>query len=391
MWIDTIASYDMTTIILIGVLAVVFLATIIYLAAKVPLVWTIARFGYSNAIYNSRINRFVQKIYLLGLLETADISEASNYISSVNSRDFPVKSADSPEDIERLLVEKLHQRYSEAVALCPKSLKSVLDANLIKYENQALKSIFTSYFKAQDKEGGTRASHYEKVPPIGNLSEGVIKDMLNAETLKDLIDLIPREDIREQLNNRKPEHFHDAEMILDNYYLNNLTVRIKKAPSPLRKELTDLQMVNVDLHNMRALMRMVRTSVDPKYRKKIYSFHLGKNLGRTTIDQLINAEDMANFIEALKDTPYGPMFRSVYSEFQKDRRTSVFELELDRFWIKYIENFALRTNTTVGPIIRYLLELEYEVRNINSVLKGLELPGGKELARQVIICSEGDL
>jgi len=94
---------------------------------------------------------------------------------------------------------------------------------------------------------------------------------------------------------------------------------------------------------------------------------------------------VAEAVDALGSTPYAPLLREVFKDYKDTGRISLFELELDRFWIRYIEIFAMKMNTTVGPVIRYLTEMEFEIRNVNAVLRGFEVPGGKEIAEELLI------
>ena len=356
-------------------------ALLFYIGMKVPLMWTIARFGYSNALYNSRINRFARRLYVNNLMGTSSFSEAVNFVSSASPRDFPLKNVTTMEGAEHELFTSLLTNLEEAKKESPKMISPVLDTFIIRYENRMLKGLFRQRFHEGSSDAG-------KIFPVGEVDGKIIDNMRNAESVTEMVDYIPRKDLRNMLERCDRSTIGGVEHALDRFYLESMEKASAKVPRAIRAGMKEFLEVQIDMINLKNLLRMIKTGV-PEERKKEYAFTEGKNVHGGMLERICEAETIAEAVEAIGTTPYGPLFREVFKDYKTTGRISLFELELDKFWINYVENFAMKMNTTVGPVIRYLTEREFEIRNIVSVLRGLSIPGGKKIAGELMVYREG--
>ena len=377
---EALESMDISTWAVVAAFSALIIAFLVYLGMKVPLVWTIARFGYSNARYNSRINRFVRRLYVNNLLGTNSFGEAVNFISSTNARDFPLKSVTTTEDAEQEMFSLMVKNIEEAKRECPKIISPVLDNFILRYENQVLKALLRKRFFRESLGG-------EKLFPVGSMDEKTIENMRNAESLEELISFIHREELRNIIKELGEKTYPRIENQLDRYYLTSIENSAKNLPKTIRGGLGEFLQVHIDMINLKTVLRTIERGIPEEERKELV-FTQGKNVHGSVLDRLCEAENIAEAIEALGATPYGPLFRELFKDYKKTGRISLFELELDRFWINYVENFAMKMNSTVGPVIRYLTEQEFEIRNVMSVLRGLEIPGGKEIAEELMVVRE---
>jgi len=343
---------------------------------KVPMVWTIARFGYSNALYNSRINRFVRRMYINNLIGTNSFAEAVNFISSASSKDFPLKTVATVEEAEETLLSAMLKNVQEAKEESPDMIGPVLDSFIIRYENRTLKSLFITRFHESATDTG--------IFPVGTITEKLIEEMTKAETLDEMVELIPRAELRELLSREELATFRKVENLLDGFYIESVERSSSKLPRTLKKEMGAFLEVYSDMLTIKTVLRMIKAEVPAAQRKEFF-FARGKHITRDVLEALQDAENVAEAVDALGRTPYGPLLREVFKDFKSTGKVSLFELELDRFWIRYIEIFAMKMNTTVGPVIRYLTELEFETRNVMAILRGFEVPGGKEMAEELLI------
>lgn len=366
---------DLSTWPMLIIIIAVFAAMLLYLGMKVPMVWTIARFGYSNALYNSRINRFVRRMYINNLMGTNSFSEAVNFISSASSRDFPLKTVATVEEAEEVLLSAMLKNVQKAKEESPDMIGPVLDSFVIRYENRTLKTLFSARFHESASDGTF---------PVGAITEKLIEEMVKAETLEEMVELIPRAELRDLLSRSELTTFRKVENILDGFYVESVERSSSKLPRTLKKEMGAFLEVFSDMLTIKTILRMIKAGV-PADQRKEFSFARGKHITRDALEALQEAENVAEAVDALGETPYAPLLREVFKDFKKTGKISLFELELDRFWIRYIEIFAMKMNTTVGPVIRYLTELEFEIRNVMAVLRGFEVPGGKEMAEELLI------
>ncbi len=355
-------------------------ALLFYIGMKVPLMWTIARFGYSNALYNSRINRFARRLYVNNLMGTSSFSEAVNFVSSASPRDFPLKNVTTMEGAEHELFTSLLANLEEAKKESPKMISPVLDTFIIRYENRMLKGLFRQRFHDGSDTG--------KIFPMGEVDSKTIELMKNAETVTEMVDHVPRKELRGLLERCDRSTMGGIEHTLDRYYLVSMEKASRKVPRAIKAGMKEFLEVQIDMINLKNLLRMINAGV-PEARKKEYAFTEGKNVHGGVLERICEAESITEAVEAIGTTPYGPLFREVFKDYKATGRISLFELELDKFWINYVENFAMKMNTTVGPVIRYLTEREFEIRNIVSALRGLTIPGGKKIAEELMVYREG--
>ena len=151
-----------------------------------------------------------------------------------------------------------------------------------------------------------------------------------------------------------------------------------------KKIINELLELNLPRHSRKAKNKFVRSMIDIMNIKSIlrgryYGIkHIEKNiiphgweLAEWQIDRLLKIDSISEIISLLEGTSYYPPLKEAIVDFEKEGVVA-FERALDKHLL-YISSLIANENPlAIGPGIRFLIEKEFEVRNLKAISKGIE-------------------
>ena len=165
-----------------------------------------------------------------------------------------------------------------------------------------------------------------------------LKELLKQPDVKAVIDLLATWQIRyaKPLTESFPEFAKSKDLAvlecaLDRYYYADALAAVK-APTYNNNLIRDLLALEIDVVNIRTVLRMVRDHVDPADAQR-YLIGGGKEFDEETLAHLLSLPTIEDVVKALAATRYR-FLAGIPESAIRTQKISVIEKELERFLIK---------------------------------------------------------
>ena len=207
--------------------------------------------------------------------------------------------------------------------------------------------------------------------PAGELDEVTLKELLKQPDVKAAIDLLATWEIRyaHPLTESFPEFVKTKDLAvlecaLDRYYYADALAAVS-AQTYNNNLIRDLLALEVDVVNLRTVLRMVRDRVDPADAQR-YLIGGGKEFDEKKLRHLLSLPAIDDVVKALVATRY--RFLSTVPESAiRTQKISVIEKELERFLIKKGVGSFLLDPLSVASVIGFFWAKYNEITNIRII------------------------
>ena len=211
----------------------------------------------------------------------------------------------------------------------------------------------------------------ECLVPAGELDEVTLKELLKQPDVRAVIDLLATWKIRYA----KPLTASFAEFVktkdlavlecaLDRYYYADALAAVS-TPTYNNNLIRDLLALEIDVVNLRTVLRMVRDRVDPADAER-YIIGGGREFDLRKLRHLLTLTSIDEVVKALVATRYR-FLSSVPESAIRAQKISVIEKELERFLIKKGVGAFLLDPLSVGSVIGYFWAKYNEITNIRII------------------------
>jgi V/A-type H+/Na+-transporting ATPase subunit C len=207
--------------------------------------------------------------------------------------------------------------------------------------------------------------------PAGELDEVTLKELLKQPDVRAVIDLLAT--WRIHYSRPLTEYYADfakthdlavLECALDRYYYADALASVK-APSSNNKLIRDLLALEIDVVNLRTVLRMVRDRV-PVEDARRYLIGGGKEFDEKKLARLLALSSIEDVVKELTATRYR-FLAEVPESAVRSQKISAIEKELERFLIrKGVASFLLDP-LSVGSVIGYFWAKYNEITNIRII------------------------
>lgn len=353
-----------------------FVFTAVILVYAVKKIMPVSPFFYSNARVQAKSNLLISDQKMTELTESKSLREIVNKI----------KDTDYIQEIDKINIDELGQIHSaleksflhsinELLELSPKKIKPLFTAYIMFFESKILKTIYRANFSNIEL-------NEDLVFPIGNIDHVMLKHLLEAKTTADIA-VVLEPTPYSKVFKKKYSTTEEFEIALDNFVLNNF---IEKAKKKMYEAQYIIDMVNkkADILNVLALLKMRIRNVDKEKQKKLL-INTNTQLS-TKFNELINAKNLAEFVEICKNLPYYDSLTSALEKYNKDSLLAHFEYELYRFYKKYVVDSELAHTLGPYPLFSFLTKKEIESRNLFVISKAIDSKLSPEQIKEMIIC-----
>ena len=211
----------------------------------------------------------------------------------------------------------------------------------------------------------------ECLVPAGELDEVTLKELLKQPDVRAVIDLLATWHIRyaRSLTAAYPEFSKTRDLAvlecaLDRYYYSDALESVK-APKYNNKLIRDLLALEIDVVNIKTVLRMVRDRVDPADALR-YLIMGGKEFDERKLKHLLSLASIEEVVKAMAATPYRFLADIPESAF-RSQKISVIEKQLERFLVKKGAGAFLLDPLSVGSVIGYFWAKYNEITNIRII------------------------
>ena len=207
--------------------------------------------------------------------------------------------------------------------------------------------------------------------PAGELDEATLIELIRQPDVRAVIDMLATWGIEfSKPLTEKFSEFSDTrdlailECALDRYYYQNSLETVKK-PSYNNILIRNLISLEIDVVNIKTILRMIRDHIDEDEAKK-FLINGGKEFDPKRLSQLLGLHSIKDVLSELEQTPY--RFLTVVSENAiRTQKISIIEKQLEKFLIQKGTSAFLGDPLSVASVIGYFWAKYNEITNIRII------------------------
>lgn len=211
----------------------------------------------------------------------------------------------------------------------------------------------------------------ECLVPAGELDDATLKELLKQPDVKAVIDLLATWEIRyaKPLTEAFPEFAKTKDLAvleceLDRYYYADALASVK-ASTYNNNLIRDLLSLEVDIVNVRTVLRMVRDGIGPSDAQR-YLIGGGKDFDDKTLQHLLSLPTIDEVVKILAAKQYHFLSRIPEAAI-RTQKISVIEKELERFLVKEGVGAFLLEPLSVASLVGYFWAKYNEITNIRII------------------------
>jgi V/A-type H+-transporting ATPase subunit C len=354
------------------------------LAPKAKIIGNAMRFAYPNARVRAIGVPYVLAGNMHPLLESKNVSEVISRIADSYKLDV---TGEDPDALERALNLALFKTYKSTITRVPKCIKPFLESYLMKFEAEQLKVAIkgkTAKLSPDDIK--------KKMISVGNVAPELIGELAEADSIDRIVQILSDTAYGKALSNtildyEKTKSVLPLELALDACVFQGLSESVSKIPASIVAPVSKFVDTYVDVTNIKAVMRAKKEGLEPEMIQKYLLS--GGTLSAWMLTQAAESRDVAEIVAVLEKTEYAQLLKKAMSEYEKNGSIYSFEAIFDRHLLHMVFGFSRKNIFDVGPIMRFIIGKDYEVRNIRAVFYGIGERLSLEKMEDIVICEEG--
>lgn len=364
---------DNSTVMVFGIVGVAVLILIILFMSYYRTITTIANFAYPNAKLKAIGTPFINKEKLLDLLESSSVSEI---LSKIEVEGYKVD-----EDIEHSLDKTLIGHMENLVRSVPEGIMPLFNAYLTKFDVEQLKKIIRMKSDGVEKE-----QILKKTLPVKVLTSELISELADTKDVETIVSVLKETPFNDAFKTETYEPV-ELERMLDKYVYEKLRTSILRVDVDVAPCVSRFVGRYADIMNLKILIRSRKMGYEPGV---IESFLLGKGreLAEWKLHEMSMATNVQEIISETEGTAYAQPLKETLPEYEKTGGVYPLEAALDRELLKTVSALSVEYGLTAGIPIRFAVAKEYEVRNINAILKGAAEGLTSEKIKPLLIAEE---
>ncbi|WXR62326.1 V-type ATPase subunit [Peptostreptococcaceae bacterium AGR-M142] len=205
-------------------------------------------------------------------------------------------------------------------------------------------------------------------------------DLLSSNNIQSLVSKLKHKPYYPYLRNLEDEdenrmEFH-MEMNLETLYFRELVDKTKFLSKKDQNIILDMIGVNVDLINLQFIYRAIKYYKITPEEILNYTIPLGKYMRINKLKKLVYIKTVSEFFREIKDSKYNYIFKD------DDLKIEINQLSfLEMFLVK----ISRKNPFTIAQIIEFVHLLEFEVRDIISIIEGVRYEIDKNELKEFII------
>lgn len=313
------------------------------------------------------------------LIETGTLKEALEYLRKFpyyNKLLSPVldESSGNIRLIEHLLKQSIIDDASRLRRFLPKDIGRVIEKMIVRYELDNIKTVMNGLRSGQEP----------------SVIEGFLFDMrdfrsienfklLNTHSIRDLVDVLRDTRYGRPLQNayeryRREESLFPLEIALDLFYFEELWDSLWLVNPSRRRHILSVVGTEMDLRQIQWILRFKINFRLPPEEVYNYTIPRGYLLGKKLLDELVESDDLKQFVELLPST-YARLVEGSLSGGKVDF-TRLEIASWHYIYTRAVEVFYRRP-VNAGMIFAYLVMKRVETDDIISILESKRYEVGK--------------
>ncbi|MBS3794830.1 MAG: V-type ATPase subunit [Candidatus Thorarchaeota archaeon] len=310
-----------------------------------------------------------------------DVLRTTHYRGAIDRE----STTDVPDSKE--LANILSKEFAECIDILSESVTDPVKSFIL----TCVKRPFIENLKSIIREihaGLEERSVKEFFVPLSDTYEDLLIELDKHGTIRDMIEKIPYEDLKEALIAREPafEEYRSTapfEVVVEEWYLKEVQDALGNFSKDDRERVTSILEPRVDLQNvvtrLRALSLGLRSEIVELSMIQFTeeSRALARNIEKTS--------SWNDVISVLDETKYS-RFAERFLEVEEDRRNPYHvELGIKEYVAEQAKKQLKAFPFQLGMIVGFLTLKQYEIGNIRSLAVGIEKGMSAEIMRDIIV------
>jgi V/A-type H+-transporting ATPase subunit C len=139
-----------------------------------------------------------------------------------------------------------------------------------------------------------------------------------------------------------------------------------KCESPKQRFLNIL----IDITNIRNLLRAKQIGYSEESCLNLFIGE-GQEIPFWKFKEIATAELVPQAVSALDGTSYYHALKDTIEDYNKEKSVQALESSLEERFLALVKNISINNYVTIGPTLRFLVNKEYEIRNLKAIVKGI--------------------
>lgn len=369
-------------------MAVIFLIAIGIAIAQgyFKIILDIAYFAYPAARVKAIGNPYIRPDKVRELLESKSASEVMDKITELEHKIGASGDVDV-DKIERSLNVTYLQECEKIVHTAPEGVKPFFRAYLMMLEAEQLKIAIRA------KKVGLPPEEIEKkLISTGNVTSALIKRMADADGMEDLVMILQNTPYGRPLSDALLEYAKmtsvlSLELALDKFVFQQLHNSKQHVDVGMVDPIKKFIGVYVDITNIKMVLRAKKDEVEAETMQK-YILSGGLELSEASLKQISEYKNVMEIVTQFEETVYMSSLEKVIPEYEATKSIYPFEVALDKFLLNSVSFLATVYHLGVGPLIKFIVAKQYEVRNIGAAIRGAHEGVSLEKMKKIVVCEE---
>ncbi|MDT8357702.1 MAG: V-type ATPase subunit [Methanomicrobiaceae archaeon] len=376
---------DMFIVLLLLILfLILFLLT---LMGYFNLLLSIASFSFPNARVMALGNPCTDPATVADLLQSHSVHELAEKLRQFG---YAVETVDleDPSHVERYLESVYRDELEHLEMAAPEGLKPFLQAYGRRFEAAQLKVLIRAVHAGVPPD-----QIAEAVTPAGGLSPPLLRKAADARDLDELVGMLAETGYGRPLLEALPDHHGRGDTLVletavDRVVMEDLDGSIMRTDTLISAPPAALLAVYADAANTRILLRAARDRID---REQVIRSLIpyGKDLSWPLLLKLAELEGPTQILARIEETALHSAIENSIAEFEQTGSFVPVEYALDQFLFETARTLETIYHHGPGPILKFLVGREYELRNIRTIYWGVREQAPLPAIRQHLILAGG--
>lgn len=321
-------------------------------AAKfMPSLVSMAGFTYPNAKFNAIGSPYIEKKGLTPLVNSDTLDQ---YTGSITG-DFAVEG-ETVGEVQRSIDRSLARMVEMAQKDSPDNVASFYQAYLQKLDARAVKEAVKAVM--HNESPGERQAHStwgtSLLQALHKADREHLLDALSAHGMHEVRELVADEAAPSAI-----------EYAVDRYLIDRL--RTAELPKPTRHTRDVFVKRLIDVMNLKAIFRAKYYHVADI---EAMLFGEGRELAGWTLEHMLKIDSIPEIVSLLEGTAYIDALRNAIPRYEEEG-VGALEMALDSQLLDIVAGLARDDSMGLGAGIRFVVEKEYEARNLKVIAKGV--------------------
>ncbi|MFW6304672.1 MAG: V-type ATPase subunit, partial [Candidatus Saliniplasma sp.] len=250
----------------------------------------------------------------------------------------------------------------KAYRISPLETKPFVEAWLVRYDVKMAKKAIKFISRGGDPE-----DLKNDLIPVRIIDEDVIDELSSSRNLQEAVTILKETEFGEILGKEEwGDDFFKLDMELDIFAFEKLRKAVTNVESEQRPPVKYFFGRYTDLLNLKMIIRGIREGIEQET-MKAYLLPPGRELENWKLNQMLESSNLEEALVELEGTSFEAVRKEAASK-------SHFEIEryLDEELLNMASEVMSQQVLTVGPLLRFLVGKEIELRNLKILVRGLK-------------------